>query len=43
MTVYFGLDHLQASPQGSMDDGLRYLSRVAEPGELRHPVDNSPG
>jgi hypothetical protein len=36
-------DHLQPSPQSSMDDGLRYLSRVAEPGELRHPVDNSPG
>jgi hypothetical protein len=36
-------DHLQPSPQSSMDDGLRYLSRVAEPGELRHPVDDSRG
>lgn len=36
-------DHLQASPRSSMNDGLRYLSRVAEPGELSAtPVDNSP-
>ncbi|MGH3756490.1 hypothetical protein [Actinophytocola sp.] len=38
-------EYLDHGPQSSMNHGLRYLARVAEPGELPaglHPVDDSP-